>query len=216
MSIRSSRIPLLREVAHIRRQPRERPAIRSDAQDLRADVRGDSAPGDPARILVREIQPARLRPIDAEFVMVMARGDVRMPARQHVGIHANRHRGSRAAHRHVPRRFAEQHLEFRAGFDVEEQDSAARARAGIAQRVANLVARLAHARENDAAAGNADAPQAVELAAGNDVEAAARAARARAAPRDSNSPSPRSTARAAASRRRRSSCRYAASMLARL
>ena len=76
--------------------------------------------------------------------------------------------------RDVARRFAQQNFQFGSRFNIEEQNSAApRAFSGIAQRIANFLARLAHAREHDAIAGNADAAQAVEFAAGNDVEAAA-------------------------------------------
>ena len=83
-------------------------------------------------------------------------------------------RGTDAARRDVPRRFAQQNFQLRGGFHIEEQDSAPpRAFSGVAQRVANFLARFPHAGKHDAIAGNADAAQAVELAAGNNVEAAA-------------------------------------------
>ena len=57
-------------------------------------------------------------------------------------------------------------FQLRFGFHVEEANAGA-------QRFANLLARLAHAGKDDAVAGNAGALQAVEFAAGNNVEAAA-------------------------------------------
>ena len=68
--------------------------------------------------------------------MVIAGGDVRMAAREHVRIYPNRKRRPRAARPHMARRFAEQHFELRARFDVERQNPAARSR--IEQRLVEI------------------------------------------------------------------------------
>ena len=67
----------------------------------------------PARIFVREIQAARFLPIHAEFVVMGAGGNVRMPAGHHVGINADRGGGPRAACFDMPRGFARQRVRIR-------------------------------------------------------------------------------------------------------
>src|SRR5256885_14836680 len=83
------------EMAH---QARERTAEGSEVQNLRTDMSADAAPFDPARIPILQIQSARSIPIDAEFVAVVASGDVRMAARFDVGGYADgRWRGGAGA-----------------------------------------------------------------------------------------------------------------------
>jgi len=114
-------------------------------------------------------------PIHAEFMAMMPGGNVRVAAGENVRIDANRGGYFLAARFHVARSFVEKNLEFGFGFDVEEQDSAARAFAGIANRFADFFAGFADAGENNAAAGNGDTAQAVQLSARDDIEAAAQA-----------------------------------------
>src|SRR5487761_707880 len=150
-----------RQLATISRQARGGAAERRDFRDLRTNVPADSPPINPQRLLVEKIQAARFRPVDSEFVPMMARRDVRMPARFDSRIDANRG-GSGAAN---ARGFAGQHFEFGRGFDIEKQNSRA-------ERFANFLARLAHSRKNDALAGHADAPQTKQLARGNNIRVA--------------------------------------------
>jgi hypothetical protein len=93
-----------------------------------------------------------------------------MPTSLHIRIHANGNSGSRTASTHATRRFIEQNIQFRFGFNIEEQNSTlicasgftsstsrASRRRSIAQRLAYLFARFPHAGKNDAVAAHADA-----------------------------------------------------------
>ena len=91
------------EIAHVRRKARERLPVWFHAKDLRAKMRGDAAPGDPRRSLVDQIQIARRAPGHAEFVFVRTGGDMRVPAGEHVRIHAHSHARPRAARGNVAR-----------------------------------------------------------------------------------------------------------------
>ena len=79
------------------------PAGMAHAENLRAKMRGDAAPGDPRRSFVDQIQISRRAPGHTEFVFVRAGGDVRVSAGEHVGIHADSHARPRAARGHVAR-----------------------------------------------------------------------------------------------------------------
>src|SRR5712664_2436624 len=68
------------KLTEMARQPREGAAEGSEAQNLRTDMSADAAPFDPPRIPVLQIQSMRSIPIDAEFVAVVAGGDVRVAA----------------------------------------------------------------------------------------------------------------------------------------
>ena len=94
-----------RQLAHMGGEPREAPSIGRHAENLRSEVGADSAPRNPPGVLVRPVEPSRLSPIDAEFVMVVARRDMPVPARENVGIDPDRHRGPHSTRRDVARRF---------------------------------------------------------------------------------------------------------------
>ena len=143
-------------------QPVERVNVRRHLRDLRADVAVDAhhaQPGQLGRVAVSG-QGELVR--DAEFVAFQTGGDVGVGAGIDIGIHAQAHRGAGAeAHGHVV-----QAIELALAFDVE----AAHARL---QRLRHLGARFANAREHDAARVAARGEHARELAARDDVEAAA-------------------------------------------
>src|SRR6202044_59857 len=169
---------IAREIFDIRGEAREGAAIRSDAENLRADVRGDSAPDDRAGILVGEGKAAGLGPVDAKFVVMMAGGNVRVAAGEHVGIDADGDGGALAASGDVARSFVDEDFELGGGLDIEEEDAgSARAGAcdggcaGVAEGGTNFFARFADAGKNDAIAGDANAAETIELAAGDNVEA---------------------------------------------
>ncbi len=155
-------MPASRQFAIVASHARESPAIGREAQNLRADVRADSAPFDPARIAMLQIEAARIFPIDAELMAVMAGGDVRMASGGHVGIHANGGGGAAAG----ARRFARENVEFGCGLDVEQADAGA-------QGFADFIARLAHAGKDDALGLHSGALQAEKFAGGDDIESAA-------------------------------------------
>ena len=166
---------IFREVAHERRKPRERTAIRRHAENLGAEMRGDPAPHNPAANSCAPDTAAAL-PANPRRICAGARrwrcADGRPRARRDSRARPQRG-GRRPPRRAAPLRSAE--------LRAPRPDSTLKSRIplrrepfpGVAQRGANFFARFPHARENDAIAGNADAAQAVEFAAGNDVEAAA-------------------------------------------
>src|SRR5579875_66815 len=121
-----------------------------------------------------EIQASSFEPVDPEFVVMLACRDMRMAAGHNVGIYADRRRRSLASGCDVTSGLLPKNFQLSRGFAVEEKNATfSRAAVRIAKRVANLFPRLSDARENDAPAGNADAAQAIEFPAGNNVEAAA-------------------------------------------
>src|SRR5467141_1403776 len=126
---------------------------------------------------MRQVQASRLLPIQAKLVLVAPRRDVRMAAGLHIRIHANRNRRHRSAAPPFPRRLFQQRRKLRFTLNIEEQDAARTAAPSgtIPQRLAHLLARLAHPRKHDALAGHANALQKLQLAARNNVEAAAQA-----------------------------------------
>ena len=97
-------------------------------------MRADSSPGDPAGATLIEKEAAHVVPVDAEFVLVMACGNVRVAARLHVRIDAQRGRGSMSKVCGL----LGQHLELGFGFDVEDQNASA-------ERFANFFPRFSHA-----------------------------------------------------------------------
>jgi hypothetical protein len=100
-----------------------------------------------------------------------------MAAGLHIRIHANRNRRHSRAASSLPRGLFQQRRKLRFGLNIEKQD-AARAAAPtrtISQRLAHLLAGLTHAGKHDALAGHANALQMLQLAAGNNIEAAAQA-----------------------------------------
>src|SRR5271169_4727999 len=85
------------QFAKISGQPPQRLLKRIECHNLRTDMHADSLPADPVRIRVRQIQPPRLGPAESELVLVTPGRNVRMPARLHVGIYANRNSWHRPA-----------------------------------------------------------------------------------------------------------------------
>ena len=144
-------------------------------QHLRADVRADAFPADVPGDAVRQVEAAGRGPVQAELVLVMACGDMRVVAGLHVGIHAHGNRRSIFPAARGARGLFQQHLQFGFGFHVEEQDAApgVAARRRIAQGFAHLFAGLAHSGKDDALAGHSGAAQELDLTSGNGIEAAA-------------------------------------------
>ena len=151
-----------RKFAHKSSQARQSAAVRSKRQNLRSDMRADSLPVDPARIAVLKIEAARGLPINSKFVAMMSGGNVRMAAGFDVRIDADGRRGAHAQ----ARRLRSQQVELRGRLHIEKKNPRA-------QRLANFLARFPDAGKNDAISRHADSPQAIELAARNDVESAA-------------------------------------------
>src|SRR5271165_5571128 len=171
------RDPLFAQIAHVSGKPLERAVKRAKFDNLRADVGADSLPADGLVTTVREIEFSRLGPRYAEFVVLEARGDVRMPSGLHVGIDADGD-SWRPAVAGPSRRFFNKSFRLRGRLDVELQNPRLVAAApAVAQRLANFFAALANAREDDALTGDADVTEMLEFAAGDDVEAAAEAAK---------------------------------------
>ena len=138
------------------------------------------------RILVREVQLSRLAPIDAEFVLPVARRNMRVPARFHIRVDA-RWKPPGACRRSCsePRRLLDQYLQLRCGFHVEKENSHWVATNPVFERVANLVACFSHARKHDRPAAHADFPQPRDLAARTPHQTCFPLAPGAAAPRDS-------------------------------
>src|SRR5260370_35620475 len=126
---------------------------------------------------MREIKTVSGGPIQAEFVVMMSGGNVGMAAGPDIGIDAHGNRRRSATRGNLPRGFTRESFELSFRFDIEEKDSAvlraAPAHSGIAQGFADFLAGLPYPGKNNSAAVHSDAPQTVEFAAGNNVEAAA-------------------------------------------
>ena len=116
-------------------------------------------------LAVSQIQAPRVRPIEAELVGVVAGRDVPVPASHDVGIHAHRRR-ARAARGARPRA---------ASSSSSASDSTLKRRmpASSASRISSRD--LPTPEKTMLVYGHARALQAVQLAAGDDVEAAAEA-----------------------------------------
>ncbi len=69
------------------------PAERSEFDNLGANMRADSLPADGLVISVREIQFTSFGPGHAEFVVLQAGRDVRVPTCFYIRIHPNRNSG---------------------------------------------------------------------------------------------------------------------------
>ncbi len=151
-----------RSSAYKSSQARESAAVRSERKNLRSDMRADSLPVNEARIAVLEVQAARSFPIDSKFVAMVSGGNMRMAACLDVRIDAN---GSSGAHAQ-PGRLRSQQIKFRSRLYVEEKNARA-------QRFANFLPGFSHAGKNNAVSEYADAPQAIQFAAGNNVKSAA-------------------------------------------
>src|SRR5882672_1272297 len=154
--------PLALEVAEKTRQACQRAAIRRKREDLRTDMSADSLPLDPARVTVFKVEAPRAVPIDSEFVAVVPGRNMRVAPGLDIRIHPNRCGSARAE----TRRFRDEQVELSWRFHVEKQNARA-------QRFANILARLAHARKDDPVPRHANAPQTVEFPGGNDVETTA-------------------------------------------
>src|SRR5277367_5979241 len=89
-----------------------------ESQDLRADMGADSLPGNMVGARLVEVEISRVVPVNAEFVAVMAGGDVGVAAGLDVGIDAEGGGGFAFEERG----FGGQGVEFGFGFDVEEED----------------------------------------------------------------------------------------------
>src|SRR5271155_601424 len=76
------------ELADERRDADYGAAEGRESQDLRADVGADSLPGNMVGARFVEVEISRVVPVDAEFVAVMAGGDVGVGAGLDVGIDA--------------------------------------------------------------------------------------------------------------------------------
>src|SRR5258708_11819181 len=99
-----------------------------------------------------------------------------MAAGLDVWVYANRDARGGAPALHLFGRFVEEDIELGFGFDVEEQESARAGRAAaaaIAKSFANFFAVLADSGKNNFIAGDAEMTEMFELAARDDVEAAA-------------------------------------------
>src|SRR5229473_1240278 len=122
-----------------------------------------------------QIEAVRLFPIKSEFVLMAAGGNVRVAAGLHVRIDANRNRGDRGAALLLLCGFFQQRFELGFRLDIEKENSRACAASirSVAERFADFFAHLADAGEGNSVATHADALEVQELAAGNDIEAAA-------------------------------------------
>ena len=103
-------------------------------------------------------QAARGREVDAELVLGRARGDLGMGARIDVRIDAQRDMGPLAQ----ASRDAVERVQLGVGFDVDLPDA-------TAQRIGQLLVRLADAREDDAGGGNVRGQRALQLTARDHV-----------------------------------------------
>src|SRR5262249_60944277 len=107
-------------------------------------------PGGPAR--QGEAPPLAQAP--AKLVRVLTGGDGGMAPRLDVGVHANRRWGATPTLGDPACGLLFKQVELRRRFDIDEVD------AGV-ERLADLLARLANAAEDDAPPGNADIPEAI-------------------------------------------------------
>ena len=142
----------------------ERIDVRSCVDDLRADVAVDADDLDPGQLRRARERGARVAVGDAELVGAQPGRDVGMRLRVDVGIDAQ-------ADARAPARSARdlaQQLELADALDVEAEDVER-------ERALHLGARLADAREDDPLRRAAGGEDALELAARDDVEAAAAA-----------------------------------------
>ena len=180
-------------------------AIRRELGDLRADVHVDAG----ARRSKAAPPPCGRAPRasaigHAELVLLEPGGDVRMRPRVDVRIDAQAHRARAPA----SRRDVRKPLELAADSTLKQSTPARSARG-------HLVGGLADAREHRRRRVAARGDDARELAARDDVEAAAERAPGCRAPPGSRSPSSRSRRDAARRRTRASNSRKAASIAAR-
>src|SRR5690242_7299840 len=144
------------------RQPCQRLAKRRQAQNLRADMRADSAPLDPPRIPILQVQRKRGSPINAEFMAALPRGNVRMSSRLNIRIYANRRRCPHSG----PRSLARQNLQLRPRLHIKQPDPRP-------QRLSNLLARLAGPRKNNRLRLRPGALEPEKFAHRNNIEPAA-------------------------------------------
>ncbi len=85
------------EFADVGDEKRKGAAKGSEGEDLGADVRADAVPGNPAGVAMGEIEAASVVPGKAEFVVMLAGGDVAMASGEDVWIDAEGGEGSRRA-----------------------------------------------------------------------------------------------------------------------
>ena len=152
-------MPARGKFGEVARQASETAFEGSDSQDLRTKVRADALPLDPAGVAVLQIQTPRIGPVDAKLVLMVTGRDVPVASGHHVRIHADG--GGRAPAQAGGLCGEQVQLGFR--LDVEQANAGA-------QGFANFLARFSYSGKNHAAAIDAGAAEAVELAAGNDVE----------------------------------------------
>jgi len=153
-----------RQLYDVAGQARECTAKGRQSQNLRADVRADALPVNPARAAMHQVEPPGVGPIHAELVLVVTGGNVRVSAGHDVGIDAYG-RGCAASEASG---LAGQDLQFGLGFGIEQADSGA-------QGFANLLTQLPHTREHHTVGRDARALQTIQLSARNNVEPAAQA-----------------------------------------
>src|ERR1700733_2559715 len=110
---------------------------------------------------MRQIHFPRLRPIHSKFMVTTPGCNMRMTARNYIGIHANRSSGALAK----TRSFSSKQLKFRGRFHVEQKYSRA-------QTLRNFLPAFSNAGENDSARRNSRAPQTFQFAAGHNIESA--------------------------------------------
>src|SRR5262249_62134250 len=103
---------------------------------------------------------------------MIASGNMRMAAGNHVGTHANRN--VRPLSVLASCGLIEQHTEFAFGFRVEQQDSTSRvlALAAIVQCKPNFFTRFSNSGKNNFMSGNVDTCEVFQLPAGNYIESA--------------------------------------------
>src|SRR3974390_692946 len=150
-----------RKLAHKSNEARQCAAVRCERHNLRADMRADSLPVDPAGTPMLQVEPARRFPIDSKFVAMMSGGNVRMATGNDVRIDAD---GRRSAHSHA-RRFGSKQIKLCGRLHIEEKNAREKP-------FSNFFARFSDARENDAASWHATPPETIKFSAGNNVEPA--------------------------------------------